>query len=95
MAVEHRVPDHEHPGRMGLVVAGGIAAMALFVLNVTLAVLAMLVLGGTAGGLALFRGHITKSVSRFFIGTMLGMVLYLILAWYGTATSSPVLQSGS
>lgn len=95
MAVQHRIPGHERSGRVRLIVAGGIAAMALFALNVTLAVLAILFLGGTAGGLALFRGHSAQGLSRFFIGTMLGMVLYLIFAWYGTATSPPVLQTGS
>lgn len=92
MAVQYRLPKHQRTGRFRVVVAGGIAAMALFVLNVTLAVLAILALGATAGGLALFRGHGTKDLSRFFIGTMLGMVLYLILAWYGTATTPPALQ---
>jgi hypothetical protein len=92
MAVQHRIPNDERTGRLRLVVAGGVAAMALFVLDATLAVLAILALGGTAGGLALFRGHGPKDLSRFFVGTMLGMVLYLILAWYGTATTPPALQ---
>lgn len=95
MAVQHRIPGHERTGRVGLVAAGGIAAMALFALNVTVAVLGILALGGAAGGLALFRGHGTKGLSQFFIGSMLGMVLYLILAWYGTATTPPALQTGS
>ena len=95
MAVHHGIPDQGHPGRARLVIAGAIAALALFVMDVTLAVLAILILGGTAGGLALFRGRATQGLSRFFIGAMLGMVLYLILAWYGTATTPPALQSSS
>jgi hypothetical protein len=94
MAVQHQIPDEERRGRLRPVIAGGIAAIALFVLNVTLGVLAILVLGGLAGGMALFREHGTKRLSRFFIGMLLGMVLFLVLAWYGTATTPPALQSG-
>ena len=95
MVVQHRIAQHARTGRVKLVVAGGIAAMALFALDVTLAVLTILAIGGTAGGIALFRGKGPQGLSRFFVGAMVGMVLYLILAWYGTATSPPVLQTGA
>ncbi|MGN6751426.1 MAG: hypothetical protein ACTHJJ_02610 [Intrasporangium sp.] len=92
MAVQHRVPEGERTGRLKPIIGGGIAAIALFVLNVTLGVLTILVLGGVAGGLALFREHGAKGLSRFFIGMLLGMVLFLVLAWYGTATTTPASQ---
>ncbi len=93
MVTQQQIPQRQRTGRLRLVAAGGIATMAVFTLNVTLAVLAILVLGGTAGALALFRGKGPVGLSRFFVGALIGMTLYLILAWYGTATSPPALET--
>ncbi|MDN5796567.1 MAG: hypothetical protein L0H79_12540 [Intrasporangium sp.] len=94
MAIRYWTP-HSRAGRVKLVIAGCVAAMAVFALDVTLAVLAILALGGTAAGLALFRGKGSWRLSRFFAGALLGTALYVIFAWYGVATSPPVLQTQS
>ncbi len=99
VVIQHRTPGkraagNDRRGRVKLILAGCVAAMAVFVLNVTLAVLTILVLGGTAAGLTLFRGRSSSRLGRFLVGAMLGTTLYIIFAWYGTATSQAVLQAG-
>jgi hypothetical protein len=99
MAVSHQTPVHQdqrrRSGRRQYVLAGGVGALLLFVLSSTIAVLALLGLAGTAGGMSLFRGKAPRWIVLLLIGALLGTTLFIIFAWYDTATSAPTLYSTS
>jgi hypothetical protein len=97
MAVSHQTHLHQdqrrRSGRSQYVLAGGVGALLLFVMSSTLAVLALLGLAGTAGGMSLFRGKAPRPLVLLMIGALLGTTLFIIFAWYDIATSPPTLYS--
>jgi hypothetical protein len=95
MAVSHQTHLHQdqrrRSGRSQYVLAGGVGALLLFVLSSTIAVLALLGLAGTTGGMSLFRGKAPRPLVLLMIGALLGTTLFIIFAWYDVATSPPTL----
>ena len=97
MAVSHQTPVHQGQrrgsGRSQYVLAGGVGALLLFVLSSTVAVLALLALAGTTGGMSLFRGKAPRWIVLLLVGALLGTTVFIIFAWYDVATNPPALYS--
>lgn len=89
MTLRRRFVRRRPAGRAGTVVAGATTALALLVLSVTVAALVLLSVGLGAGAVAVMRERRPRELTRFCAGSLVGLALYVVLAWYGAATGIP------